>query len=219
MKQHTCGAVTIRHRSRLPVLRGLVTLVLAGLITVIGNAPANADATAQWDTNQSWYITNSLTVRILVGADDVRSGTAVWASAHIVTSFQDFWTVPVNMSPSLSGYGPGTLLQQKIYLDHLRTPDGYRIYVSPRMIRQIKISYQSGYPDIFSTDDNWNMDRARVLYPKQQGDDPPLQTAIDWTKYSQLLYGEGNPLNRFTVNRTTYTSPTWTTTNPSWERI
>jgi hypothetical protein len=218
MIQHSCGPVMMRRRSRLPVLRGLVTVVLTGLVLVVGGAPANADATAQWDINQSWSITNFVTVRILVGADDVRSGTAVWASVHIVTSSQDFWR-DVNMSPNLSGYGPGALLQQKIYLDHLHTPDGYAIYVSPRMIRQIKISYRSGHPDPFSTADNWNMDRVRVLYPKWAGDDPPLQTAIDWTNYNQLMYGEGSPLNRFTENPTPYTSPTWTTTNPSWTRI
>jgi hypothetical protein len=207
-----------RRRSRLPVLRGLVTVVLTGLVLVVGSAPANADTTAQWDINQSWRITDFLTVRILVGADDVRSGTAVYAGVHIVASNYDRW-LSVSMTPYLSGYGPGALLQQKIYLNNLRTAGGGRMFVSPRMIHEIRVSYVSGYPDIFSTDDNWNMDRVRVLYPKWAGDDPPLQTAIDWTKYSQLMYGEGSPLNRFAVNPTPYTSPTWTTTNPSWTRI
>jgi len=201
----------------------LVATVLAATAALV--APAGASAAqgdafcgtdygqAGWSTPVEGTIINELTVRVLVGSDDIRSQTNVYAWVAINNGSGDVWLAE-NLNNGVA-YPNGSLLQAKFPLTG--TDLGL---ITIENISKIEISYISGLPDAFSSWDNWNMNAVRVLYPKSPNLDPPLSTAIDWSQYDQLLYGSGSPwLHRFKFSCDSEGGPSWETFNPFWNAI
>jgi hypothetical protein len=160
---------------------------------------------ADWNAPVPGTVINQLTLRILVGNDDIRQGTGVFVSVHIKNGSGDTWVGPGGPVNNDAAYPNGSLLQAKISLANTGLGQ-----LTIENVLAIYVSYSSGLPDLLSTWDNWNMSAVRVLYPKSPTLNPPLTTSINWSQYNQLLYGSGSPwLHRFKFSCDSEGGPFW----------
>ena len=206
-----------RYRSGRRALSMIVASLAAVALAMGGTAgSASAQTGAEWSCGQDhgqadWNapvagtVVKQLTLRILVGNDDIRQGTGVFASVHIKNKSGDKWIGQSGPINNYVGYPNGSLLQAKISLANTGLGQ-----VTIDDVVAVYIMYGSGLPDVFSTWVNWNMNAVRVLYPKSPDLNLPLTAAIDWSQYNQLLYGSGSPwLHRFKVNCDSEGGPYW----------
>lgn len=142
-------------------------------------------------------------IRIEVGDDDIRSGSAVSAVVVVKTLFTGkksaIATLTSDPQPN------GSVFSGTVQLE--RDENDQDTWAHPDGIESVEILYTSGQPDIFSTPDNWNMNSITVDY-----------SLTGSTSRSPLLSGSGNPwLHRFKSdcdNTSGEGGPDWTVVRP-----
>jgi hypothetical protein len=218
-------AFTATHsRQARSALAALAAAATGFVLAVFVSAPASATGVpgvnscgqdfghVTWNSPATNTVVTQLVVRILVGGDDIRSGTAIYGKMILKDNTQ-LSLQPIRSPFDITlnghkGYANGSLLNVKVFMPDARERP---TLVHVRDIRAFDIYYNGLYGDgYYPTPDNWNMSRIRIIYPKNPSLNPPVTTKIDGRQYDQLLFGSGSPyLHRFKENCQSDGGPDW----------